>query len=102
MADPTAALEAIVRESIRPMNVELEGMIRELLGPVAEPLTVRLSVGSVMGQCLLYKHCKPVINKLYPEQKFEPAAIAEIAQHIAEFSLCAIRTMRAKKESGPR
>jgi AcrR family transcriptional regulator len=91
MVEPTAALVPIVRDVIRPMYDRLRGIVRELLGPGASDRRVRLAAKSVVGQCLFYKHCAAVIERLEGPLPRGPAAVAALADHVADFSLAALR-----------
>lgn len=91
MIDPTSALDAIVVEKIRPQAQYLGGIVTELLGGQADPDTVRFCSSSVVSQCLFYHHCRPVVTRLFPEQKFTPEQIERLADHITRFSLAAIQ-----------
>lgn len=93
MIEPTAALDALVREQIRPIARELSGIVRELLGRGADEELVRLSGMSVVSQCLFYHHCRPVITRLYPRQKYDEADIDLLAAHITKFSLASLRRL---------
>ncbi len=102
MIEPTAALDALVREQIRPMSQQLSGIVRELLGRGADEDLVRRSGMSVVSQCLFYHHCRPVITRLFPKQSFEEADINVLAAHITNFSLAALRELaRGRKVKSP-
>jgi AcrR family transcriptional regulator len=103
MIEPTAALDSLVKENIRPMSMILMGIVRELLGARADDKTVRLCGTSVVSQVLFYHHCRPVLGRLYPDQKYDAPQIEALADHITRFSLAAIKHLakaqapRAKK-----
>jgi AcrR family transcriptional regulator len=92
LIQPTAALDPLVAERIRPLADQVRRIVDDLLGPGADPETARLCGSSIVGQCLFYRHCQSVINRLFPEQGFDPAAIARIAAHITRFSLAGLET----------
>jgi len=98
MIEPTPALDALVRSSIRPQCELLMGIVRDLLGPAATDERVRWSVASIVGQCVFYHHSRPVITRLFPEQRYAPEDIARLAEHIAGFSACALAALRAEAE----
>jgi TetR/AcrR family transcriptional regulator, regulator of cefoperazone and chloramphenicol sensitivity len=100
MADPTAALDQLIDENFRPMNQQLESIIRSILGVIATNDQVRLYSASVMGQCLHYHFARPVIERQDPQQKFEPEDIEHLANHITEFSLNALRAARHPVQDG--
>ncbi len=70
MIEPTSALDSLVVERIRPQAHQLSEIVRQLLGPRANKELIRLSAMSIVGQCLFYHHCRPVVQRLFPEQKF--------------------------------
>jgi AcrR family transcriptional regulator len=99
MMEPTRALDILVEEGGRPMHRELASIVRELLGSEASDKAVRLCAMSVMSQCVYYHLARPVITRLYPEQRYDPKEIEEIAEHISQFSLLAVKGL-AKKIKG--
>jgi TetR/AcrR family transcriptional regulator, regulator of cefoperazone and chloramphenicol sensitivity len=92
MVEPTAALDHLVEERIRPQALQLHSIVRELLGPGANAEQIRLCGLSVVSQCLFYHHCRPVISRLFPTRDFSED-IDSIADHIADFSLAALEKM---------
>src|SRR4051794_9276482 len=92
IADPTGALESIVKDGIRPHFATLRGIITDLLPPAvaADADRVRFCAFSVVGQCLFYFYGRPVILQLNPAQRFTGDAIEPIADHITAFSLAAM------------
>ena len=100
MIEPTAALDGLVQEEIRPMSERLSGIIRDLLGRKAGEEEVRQCGMSVVSQCLFYEHCRPVITRLFPDMKFTPSGLERLADHITRFSLSALEQMA--RETKPR
>ncbi|MBI5775325.1 MAG: CerR family C-terminal domain-containing protein [Verrucomicrobia bacterium] len=101
MAEPTLALDAVVRDQIRPMSGQLAGIVAELLGARATPELVRACSLSVVSQVMFYHLCRPVIGRLFPEMKFDRAQIDQLAAHITEFSLHALRNAKATSSAKP-
>ena len=99
MVEPTGALDRLVRELMRPMYERLAGILRELLGRRASGETIRLCAFSILGQGTFYRHCKAVIHRLHPRQRFDTKDIERLAEHIAEFSVQAIQQLAKRKES---
>lgn len=91
MVEPSAALDPIVRDVIRPLYDRLRGIVRELLGPRASDRAVRLAAKSVVGQCLFYKHCAAVLERLEGPLARGGGAVDALAAHVADFSLAALR-----------
>lgn len=91
MIEPTDALDALVKEEVRPMANALRSIVGDLLGPKADEETKRLCSMSVVSQVLFYKHCRPMITRLFPDMKFDDAGIEKLTAHITRFSLAAIK-----------
>lgn len=100
MVDPTPELANLVDRFFRPMHDAIGRVVAELLGPAATRERVQMTIRSIVGQTVFYKHCRGAAGLLMPEQGFGPAEIDALAEHIAEFSLGAIAALRAKAEAG--
>ncbi|HZE96992.1 MAG TPA: CerR family C-terminal domain-containing protein [Planctomycetota bacterium] len=102
MIEPTAALDRIVEQMIRPLYGRLCAIIKVLAGPGAGIVQVQRAAKSVVGQCLFYKHCAPVIKRLdgaLPDLRDLDA----LADHIVTFSIAGIRALGTpKRKGGPR
>ncbi|MEJ0091115.1 MAG: CerR family C-terminal domain-containing protein [Limisphaerales bacterium] len=97
MIEPTTALDSLVEERIRPMADQLQKIVSEILGCPMNDERLQPCAFSVVSQCLFYKHCHPVILRLFPDQTFEPAGIARLADHITRFSLAAMTHLSEAK-----
>jgi TetR/AcrR family transcriptional regulator, regulator of cefoperazone and chloramphenicol sensitivity len=93
MAEPTHALDILIHEAFRPLFEVLMSLVRELLGPRAQPAQVQLCADSIIAQCLHYQHARPVLVRFDPGLRFDLVAIERWANHIAEFSLAALRQL---------
>ena len=91
MVNPSAALKTLVEERFRPMAGLLYGIISEILGPGASPEAIRLCGFSIMSQCVFHAHCRSVVEKLYPEQRFQLADVERLADHVIRFSLAGLK-----------
>lgn len=96
MVEPTTALDEIVSSTIRPTWNLLTSVVGELLAQRPGEAMVRDCAASVMGQCLLFCHCRPVIERLFTERRYTHEQIMRLSEHIACFSLASIRDMRAR------
>jgi hypothetical protein len=94
MSEPTAALDLVVRDHIRPLSQRLFGIVRDILGDGASEECVMQSAMSIVGQCVFYRHAEMVIAKIAPAQKHTPQAIARLADHITQFSLAGLEARR--------
>jgi AcrR family transcriptional regulator len=90
MSEPTAAFEVLMSETVKPMSQRLGAIIAELLGPAADETTVQDCAMSIAGQCCFRRHAHEMIRRLYPDQKYTPERIEQLARHVTQFSLDAI------------
>ena len=90
MSKPTAMLDQLVKDEIRPRAMFLEATVAELIGGDPPLDLVRRCSRSVVSQCVFYHLCRPMIERLHPEQGFEAADLEVLADHITRFSLHAI------------
>lgn len=89
LAEPTAALDFIVSEQIRPNFIFLSGALRELLGAKADETLVRRCAASIVGQCLFYHFGRPIFERLNGI-KIGVEHVDELTEHITTFSLAAV------------
>ena len=98
MIEPTAALDSLIDERMRPMSVELAKMVVDIMKCSPADERIQLCAMSIVSQCVFYNHCQPVIARLYPKlQSLDASGIAQLADHITRFSLAAMKHMPAKK-----
>ncbi|MBA4398011.1 MAG: DUF1956 domain-containing protein [Syntrophus sp. (in: bacteria)] len=90
LIEPTSVLDVIIEEEFRPFFSRLNAIIRRLLGKESGEGKVILCSMSVLGQCLYFKHSRPVISRLLHKDHYTAEEISEIADHIACFSLKAL------------
>jgi len=93
MVEPTAALDLLIEESVRPRFELLFAIVRELLGADVPEERARLCALSIAGQCLYYYHGRHVITRLQPPEERGPLDVERLADHITEFSLGALREL---------
>ncbi|MBI2286275.1 MAG: CerR family C-terminal domain-containing protein [Nitrosomonadales bacterium] len=93
LADPTPALDKIVREAIAPLHEFLGELLREIAGEKTGEAELRRCMHSILGQCLYYRHSHPVLQRLHPRLRYDQKEIAAIALHIADFSLAGINAI---------
>jgi AcrR family transcriptional regulator len=101
MIEPTAALGRIVEQLIRPLYGRLCAIVRAIAGPGAGIAGVERAAKSVVGQCLFYKHCAPVL-RLLDGRLPDLRDIDALADHIVSFSVAGIRALGAPRRKGGR
>ena len=97
MIEPTAALDSLVEEFIRPMAGQLHKIVADILGCKPDDERVQPCAFSVVSQCVFYHHCGPVVARLAGQPAADAAAIENLAAHITNFSLAALKNFSDKK-----
>jgi len=93
ITDPSNALDGIIQSAILPQFDLLRELMPTLLGPGLSERETDRFVLSIIGQCLVYKHSRSIIDRICPEVVANPEEIERTAEHIAKFSLAAIKGM---------
>jgi len=101
MIEPTSALDGLVERVQRPLFERLRTIVAELLGPDASAREVVLCCQSVVGQCIFYRHCQPVIARMRHFADGAEPSIDDLADHIARVSLAGIRAYRGEGDDSP-
>ena len=91
LADPTPALDQIVREAIAPLHDFLGKLVIEVMDEKINKTALHRHVNSIVGQCVFYSHSYPVLQRLHPALRYSQTEIKAIAEHVAEFSLSALQ-----------
>lgn len=94
LTEPTPALEHVIQRSVRPRWELLVEIVSGLLGEGVDRRTIEFAAASVIGQCVVYKVCAPVIGRVMTQDLADPETIAARARHITEFSLAGMRGLR--------
>jgi AcrR family transcriptional regulator len=89
MFAPTAALEAVVQEAIRPRFERLEQILRRAV-PEADELRLGALACSVVGQCLHYKFAAEVTERLLGPEAYAALDVDYLSDHISNFCLAAL------------
>ncbi len=97
LARPSAALDRVVNEVIRPRYARLREMIGAIVHLPPDHDKVRLCAHSIVGQVVHYVHATPVISRVWPELQLNSERIEQIADHIADFSLCSLHVLAKAK-----
>jgi len=99
---PTAALDGVMEELIRPRANLVHDIVRGILGPKASEEQVLRAAMSIGAQCFMYLYQSEVVRRLHP-QLVRDENPGKVVEHIVEFSLAALRGMRRRRKvSRPR
>jgi TetR/AcrR family transcriptional regulator, regulator of cefoperazone and chloramphenicol sensitivity len=102
LGEPTAALDLLVNEAVRPIHEALCGIVRKVLGADAADQLVTDCVRSIMAQCLIYDNSRAIIVRMGHYAEYDQATIEHLADHIVAFSLGGIRAMADRRDTrGP-
>jgi TetR/AcrR family transcriptional regulator, regulator of cefoperazone and chloramphenicol sensitivity len=96
MVEPTFALDELIDRNIKPRSIVLQAIVRDVLGPKATDEQVQRGAASVVGQCLFYWHCRPMIARLMPHVGFKPENVQALAAHISAFAIGGLEEMRVR------
>jgi TetR/AcrR family transcriptional regulator, regulator of cefoperazone and chloramphenicol sensitivity len=91
IAEPTKALDEIITIAIVPQFALLEEIVQEILGTQLDKMMTNRCLLSILGQCLMFKHSRSIVDRLHPELISDEAAILATAGHVAKFSIFALR-----------
>jgi AcrR family transcriptional regulator len=89
MLQPTTALEALVREAIRPRFERLVEILREAC-PEADQVRLAALACSVVGQCLHYKTAAAITERLVGPEVYGALDLDYLTDHISRFCLAAL------------
>ena len=104
-AEPSEAIDSVVRDFIQPHEERLVAALR-ILKPDANRQELSFLAQSILGQVLHYRVFKPVLERMAIGDLSDRRQIRRIADHIARFSLrglgCSPSVIdRAVAEAGP-
>jgi AcrR family transcriptional regulator len=91
IADPTGALDLIIDTVMRPRFLILQNLVRQLAGPHWAQADIDRFIHNIIGQCLVYRHSRPMVERMSPDIIASPAAIDRTADLIHQFSLAALQ-----------
>ncbi|MDQ8023942.1 MAG: CerR family C-terminal domain-containing protein, partial [Moraxellaceae bacterium] len=95
---PTAALDAMFERFIKPQSLQLDALVRDIVGADLTPDEVRRAMLSVFGQCMTYRLARPMVERLAPTLYGRADLVAHLADHISAFSWAGLQAMREGRE----
>jgi AcrR family transcriptional regulator len=99
--NPTAKVDGVMEEILRPELECMVEVVQEIAGPgVSAEDVMHIAIG-VLGQCLLYQFARPAIRRLYPGLPEGDALCKMAARHIADMTLAGIEGLRLRHEKQP-
>ncbi|MBC7771735.1 MAG: CerR family C-terminal domain-containing protein [Pyrinomonadaceae bacterium] len=94
MVQPTAVLDELAQTFVRPQYLRVRGIVTDLLQDAATDDRVRFCTCSVVSQCLFYKNCRPIIERVMPEHRYDADTRGRLAEHIATVCIAGIEAVR--------
>ena len=97
IVNPTGLIQAAWHEKIEPRRRKLHDILRDIIGPGAEDLTIRFCELSIVNQCRMFVTIKRSDVEYMLGQPIDPKLINQLANHITNFSLAGIREVGKRK-----
>lgn len=99
IVDPTGALDYLVDTVMRPRFQALRDIVPRLAGSDWAPADIDRLILQIIGQCLVYRHSRLMIERMCPELFTGPEAIERTAELIYRFSLAALRQLGREQDA---
>jgi AcrR family transcriptional regulator len=96
LAEPTKVLDMIAEEGVKPRLKLLSEIIRSVIGADAPDAVVNRCARSVVGQILFYHFARPMLVRVFPNDKPD---VETLAEHITSFSLGGLRALKEAKST---
>jgi AcrR family transcriptional regulator len=100
IVDPTPALDQVFETIMRPKLAQLEELMPDIVGSGWSRADLCRCVLSIVGQCLVYRHSRSIIERMCPEIIADAEEIKRTAEHIARFSLAALKQLAEDRKQG--
>jgi AcrR family transcriptional regulator len=81
LAEPTAAIETVVATFMQPLQNRLEALVGRARPDLSEEQR-RLHALGLLGQCVFFKHARPVLDVLFGPGAYGADQIATLTDHI--------------------
>lgn len=91
---PTANVDRLIEEMLRPELERTIAAVHEIAGPNVPDDEVMYTAIGVLGQCLLYQFARPAIKRLYPPLPEGAELFKALARHITDMTLAGIENLR--------
>lgn len=98
-ANPTAELNDVVRSVLHPVYCGLEEIVIALLPAKVDPRTLKIHCLSILGQCLIHRVCREMIDRLPVTPPLGPEDAGAISSVVTANSLAALSAARRTSTS---
>lgn len=96
LANPTGLIKDSWHDIVEPKRRKLHAIIRDILGPNVEELSIRFCEMSITSQCRAFITIKQSDLEYMLGETVTPKLIEKFTNHIADFSLAGIREVARK------
>jgi AcrR family transcriptional regulator len=100
LSHPNSACEELVAESIRPMFLILQGILRELVPAEVSEVKRHQITFSIVGQCLYYRLADPVVRLLISAEEYGTYDVDHLARHITQWTFASLGLRPALNQPG--
>lgn len=97
MIEPTHALDGLVRDVMAPATAYLLRIAEAIAGREFDQRERFHVISSVIGQVVFHKHCRAVIDRMFPGQPCTSEEVDRLAEHITDFTYVGIEQMGRKQ-----
>ena len=97
--NPTAHLDEVIAESLKPELAELRTLLADVV-PGAPADAIGLAAIGVLGQCLLYQFARPALARAFPGLPEGRALCRTVAAHVTSFTVAGLRALEQAVEEG--
>lgn len=101
-AQPTTELDGVVQSVLHPVYRALEEIVRALVPRDIDPRSLKLHCLGILGQCMVHRVCREMIDRLPVEPSIGPddaSAISELITMNVRAALAAARSPRTEESS---
>lgn len=99
ITDPTGAFDRILETALKPHFMVLRDILPRLVGVDWNQADIDRFIHCIMGQCLMYRHSRALIERLSPEVAASDQAIERTAEMIYRFSLAALKRLAEERQA---
>ncbi|MGO4884460.1 MAG: CerR family C-terminal domain-containing protein [Bryobacteraceae bacterium] len=99
LAQPTPAFDGVVEQIMRPKHEAIRALVAGVIGRPADDRQTRLCAQSIIGQITTYAHGREALKRLWPDLRFTPETLDEIAGHITSFSFAALKSLARRNRA---
>ena len=98
MANPTGLLKQVIEDAIRPIRQATQAILRELLGPEATDLDIKLCGVCVVAPLMHVRHRRQAEKHEGLAPVFREEMLEDMVGHFTVFALAGIREVRRRIE----